>query len=545
MSNSLLNKQNKLDGLVLFILTSVIIIYLLHFFNHDLSKIFGDLGDGRLNNYFLEHGYQYLLGNHSSFWSAPFYYPAENVMTYSDNHLGTLPFYSLFRLFGYDIETSYQLWMILIFLLNGISAYMVLRLFGFNILGSFVGALFFSIAAPAILKSNHIQLMPRFMIPILFYAGLKYVETLNIKYFYIFSFAFVYQFYMGIYIGFFSIIGFILLLPFIIMYIFNNHNLKNSINLKYIVHLLFVTIVSVILLLMLFEPYLTFKELTGGRTWGEISSMLPRVKSWFYTMGSFFDYFNYVGEKLPMKQEHIIFVGLVPYAIFIFVLYYIKRRSNILFGQNYTNIIFASIIIISFTYILTLYANGFSFYKYTFYQIPGFDAIRAVSRIVLFLLFPFAVLLAFFITSFLKSTQVNHIKNLLIIWIVILISLEQYRENISTYDKQESQVRYMKIYENIKKIKDYDVIYLLINKPSPDFFMDELDAMFLSLMVNKPTLNGYSGNMPVGYELLDNNDYLLWLKNKRTLNTIKVLILEGDTIKIINMKENNNATNIK
>jgi hypothetical protein len=34
----------------------------------DLSKIPGDLGDARFNNYVLEHGYKYLNGEVKSFW---------------------------------------------------------------------------------------------------------------------------------------------------------------------------------------------------------------------------------------------------------------------------------------------------------------------------------------------------------------------------------------------------------------------------------------------------------------------------------------------
>ncbi len=216
----------KLDISVLAMLCIIIYLYLLHFIGFDFSMILGDLGDARLNNYLLEHGYQYLLGNHPFFWNAPFFYPALSVMTYSDNHIGTLPFYSLFRFIGNDIETSYQFWMVLIFLLNGVSSYMVLRLLRFNILGAFTGTLLFTISAPVMLMSGHIQLIPRFMVPIIFFAGLKYLETFRIKYFYIFIFAIVYQFYIGIYIGFFTITGFIALLPFTPSFIKKINNFK-------------------------------------------------------------------------------------------------------------------------------------------------------------------------------------------------------------------------------------------------------------------------------------------------------------------------------
>lgn len=532
-----MNKQNLLshytkDIFAVGILCSIVIVYLMHFLGTDLASIFGDLGDARLNNYFLEHGYQYLLGNHTSFWSAPFYYPAENVMTYSDNHLGTLPFYSLFRVFGYDIETSYQLWMILIFLLNGMSAYVILRLFKFNILGSFSGAFLFSISAPVMLKTGHFQLMPRFMVPIIFYAGLKYVESFNIKYFYIFSFAFVYQFYIGIYIGFFAIASFIVLLPFMFSYIKNNHNLKSIFNQKYIAQFILISVVSAILLYLLFSPYLAYKEVSGGRSWDEIASMLPRLASWIYTSGSYFNIFNTIGTQLPMQHEHIMFLGVVPYVLFFTIIFLYFKKSDSEFFAEHKNIVFLSLATIFLIFLVTLFIGGGSLYKYTFYQIPGFDAIRAVTRIILFLTFPFAVLLAFSITIISKS-DFNFLNKIGLLGFILLFgAFEQYRVNIATYDKHHAQERYLNIYQEIKDISDYDMIYVQRTKPSSSFYADELDAMFVSLMINKPTINGYSGNIPTGYTLWNDNDYVSWLSYRGWLKRNRILIIDDNITRI-------------
>ena len=61
-------------------------------------------------------------------------------------------------------------------------------------------------------------MLPMFMVPVIFYSGLKFIETFKVSYFYIFSFALTYQFYNGIYIGFFVLIALILVLPIIIGY---------------------------------------------------------------------------------------------------------------------------------------------------------------------------------------------------------------------------------------------------------------------------------------------------------------------------------------
>ncbi len=80
--------KHKQDIFAIGILSLTIYLYLMHFLGFDFSNIFGDLGDARLNNYFLEHGYQYLLEIILLFGVPPFYYPAENVMTYLSNYRG-------------------------------------------------------------------------------------------------------------------------------------------------------------------------------------------------------------------------------------------------------------------------------------------------------------------------------------------------------------------------------------------------------------------------------------------------------------------------
>ena len=101
-----------------------------------LDQIPGGFDDARFNMYVLEHGYRWLTRLDKSFWSAPFFYPAQNVITYSDNHLGSFLFYSVFRLLGAGRETVFQLWGITLFTLNYFVTWIVLRRQGFHPVGA-------------------------------------------------------------------------------------------------------------------------------------------------------------------------------------------------------------------------------------------------------------------------------------------------------------------------------------------------------------------------------------------------------------------------
>ena len=134
-----------------------------------LPSIPGDLMDARFNMYILEHGYLWIEGVDRSFWSAPFFYPQPFVTAYSDNLLGSLPFYFLLRKIGEERENAFRAYIILIFILNYLSTYWVLRRWNICSLGAIGGAYLFTFSLPSMAQINHIQLAPRFLIPFGFY----------------------------------------------------------------------------------------------------------------------------------------------------------------------------------------------------------------------------------------------------------------------------------------------------------------------------------------------------------------------------------------
>ena len=175
--------KKGLIGFLLVFATFCIGMYIvpLQMMHFDLSFIPGDLGDARLNNYFLEHGFKWVAGQVGSFWNAPFFYPTVRTIAFSDNHLGTLPIYVLFRFLHFDRETSYQLWFFVIFTLNYFSCAWVLKKFSVNALGMAVGAFIFTFSLPVIARLGHSQLLPRYMIPLAFYFTISYLEKPDIK----------------------------------------------------------------------------------------------------------------------------------------------------------------------------------------------------------------------------------------------------------------------------------------------------------------------------------------------------------------------------
>src|SRR5262249_23094163 len=136
---------------------------ILPYFGWSFHSFPGDVWDNRLNNYLLEHGYKWITGQTSaSFFDAPFFYPARASIRYSENFLGSLPFYIPWRLLGFDRETSFQIWIILGYMLNYLAAAWVLKKLRFHWFAALAGAYVFAFSQAVLTHSWHIQLHYRF-----------------------------------------------------------------------------------------------------------------------------------------------------------------------------------------------------------------------------------------------------------------------------------------------------------------------------------------------------------------------------------------------
>ncbi len=136
----------------------------------------GGLGDARLVNYTLEHGYRWVtqMPGHESFWDPPIFYPYRNVSAFTEVQLGVGPFYWVWRLMGLAPDTSFQLWMLTVWALNFLAAYLLFRRgFGFRPVASAAGAFFLAFGTTLQAHFTHPQLIPLFYVLLAFLALLR------------------------------------------------------------------------------------------------------------------------------------------------------------------------------------------------------------------------------------------------------------------------------------------------------------------------------------------------------------------------------------
>ena len=470
---------------------------------HGLDLMPGDLGDARLNNYFLENIYQYIFGTSPSLIHLNFFSPFPFVLGFSDNLFGASPIYLFFRAVTGESDTAFQLWFYCSYLLNYVATYWGLRLLGIRPIASICGALIFSFSLPVSAKIAHAQLAYRFFIPLCISYFYLFLENRNSRYL-LYSVAWlVWGYYCSIYLGIFTtlflIISLIIYIPLDLIGIRKLSNLKGgwleNIHPRYFKSYTLILLLLITAMALLMYPYFFASKLYGfKRDFSEILMMLPSIKNYFLADKSLLwgSYSTAIGESHFFRHEKQLFVGLVPMTLMLISLFIKKNK----FGAIRI-VIFASLIL---TILITLkFGQQTSLWEFIA-KLPLLDSLRAMGRIILVLLFPIAYLCAIVIQSIeIKSGKVSQF---LIFSTFFALLIETMSSNQGVvYPKSEWRARIAEEEKRLPSNIPADAILFFAQRGGEGAnHLDELDAMWVSMRLSKSTLNGYSGNFPPGYQ---------------------------------------------
>lgn len=460
----------------------------------------GDLIDGRFNNYILEHDFQFFTGQISNYWSAPFMYPAQHIITYSDNLLGSAPIYSFFRLIGYEKETAFQAWYLMMFVLNFVCCYLFLLWLFKNNYSAIVGAFIFAFSLAIQSQVSHVQVFPRYALPIIFWMFFLFIKEFNPKYYFFMLLSLVYQFYCAIYLGFLSSIP--LVIMFTIAAIKNRtllyQKLKSG---SWRLKILFYSTINIGLLSILMYPYLKYaSHLSVLNTFERALSTLPTVVSYYYSFtGSLcWQWLSKTGKDLPARWDHQIFAGGIATLSVLLCLYYLAAGIFRTKKNNYNSelclLAFAGII----TFFLFLRIGNFSLYK-AIYHIPGFSSMRSMARIINIELIFYAIA-GSWCYNFLQK-KYPRFKLLLIVLVLPLLTIDNYAKSKSIYrtEKSITQTRLKLLEEKLQHVPVNSIISyepIIIDDSSTTF---NTDAMLACQALHLKCVNGYSGNSPGAY----------------------------------------------
>ncbi|MDQ3191571.1 MAG: hypothetical protein M3Q58_08255 [Bacteroidota bacterium] len=526
---NLKNLKNSLPFLIGIILGLYFIT--LNITGKNLSHFPGDLGDGRFNTYILEHAHKFFIGQEESLWQAPFMHPEPEVITYSDNLVGTAPFYSIFRFLGLDREASFQSWFLLIIVLNFTCCYFFLNWLFKNKYAAVLGAMVFAFSMGLQSQMTHAQMFTRFPVPLAFWAALFFNKEFKPKYFFAAVFLVVYQLYCGIYMGL------MLIIPIATMLFFALINKPNLLltkikDIKWIAKVIASLALNLLIALPILIPYSERTKTLSLHSYESVFLSLPTIKSFFFSQSGslFWEFLVEASQSYPAWWDHQIFVGGVAMlAMLVFlVLFFIQVINKNKFENATVN---SSIVILVLsgliTFLVFLRIGDFSFYQFV-YKLPGFGSLRSLTRIINIELIFFAIATAFVFSTVLRKQ--NFLSALLFVLFAGLITADNYYKEEATYrtEKTLSQSRVNKLIEKMKNIPPGSIVSHEPEITEHYSFVYQLDAMLAAQSLNLKAVNGYSSTSPYSY-----TPFWMEMNSQARENWFKSVEFVPDTVYVI------------
>ncbi|HEX5958004.1 MAG TPA: hypothetical protein VFY92_05020 [Hyphomicrobiaceae bacterium] len=466
-----------------------------------LHAIPGDIGDARFNNIILEHLYLWTVGLQPHLWSPDFFYPNPGTLTFSDNHLGTAIFYVPFRILGLPREVAFDLWFLLGFVLNYCACYFVLQRLGFARVAAAAGAFVFTFALPMIAKEGHAQLLYRFAVPFAILALIEAWREKRLVHIWKIAVWLTVQFFCTIYVGVFLL--YLLAATLIALIVLGERGtlaaLINSLSREPRQHLLWasvVTALSLAALVWLLAPYLYYARFYGfKRPEAEIRTMLPRLGS--YLLADRSPYTSFLGawiNGIPIRHEHQMFIGVGGLLLTIAGVIALSRKAvsgdKLLLGA-------IALLSLAILFAATVTIGKLSFYRLLIH-VPGLSAIRGVSRIILVMLFPIALLSAIGVNWLMARIAWARAG---LAWPAALAILALLGFEPATFSSLS--VPFTTLHDRLENVHKAlptplprDAILWVRGTYKGLEYATSLDAMTYAQGKHIPTLNGYSGNAP-------------------------------------------------
>jgi hypothetical protein len=475
-------------------------------FHPTLFSAFGlmqnDPGDTRLNNFVLEHSYRWLRGwltfHPISLWDQPIFFPAPNTGAYTEVLLGSAPLYWLFRAVRFAPDTSFQLWMIAVVVLDFVSMTVFLRnCLGFGRSASAVGGYLFAFASPRLAQLGHQQMLPQFFTIFALYGLFRFFQPRRMtaaQGIYVFFVCLAAQLWASLYLGWFLCLG--LLLMFVWTCCLRSHR---EIFLDHVARNLKTLATAATASLILVAPvaihYANARRATGARPWWDAARMVPPIQawlylgpqSWLYSWQSGFEIFR----RIATEHEQRLGIGWATLILAVAGLYLFQRGEG-----GWVRLAWLSMI--ALLVLVTLYPGGFTPWKLFFHVLPGGNAIRGVARVVFVVLIPLCIGLAYLVDTRLRWSSA--------VLIATICFVEQ-GQAVGAYDKLQARSDVSGLAAPVGKecTAFYYSPRFRDSRGVPPQYNLHIYAMWVALESGVPTINGYSGKHPSGWwDLWDN-----------------------------------------
>jgi hypothetical protein len=459
-----------------------------------------DLGDTRLNNFILEHGWRWLSGETGvRLWHPSFFYPAPNALAYGDLLLSFGPLYWPWRAVGLGEVASFQLWMIGIAIANFAVCFLFLRrAMGFDRFGAALGSFMISFAASRVGQLGHQQMFPIFFVIGALWAALSMVRSATAgeargrdRWA---AFALVgcllAQLY-GSYYNFAFSLAILTAAALTALVVARWRITLLSVVRIHWKHIAGAGCLAVVLALPAAVHYLEAVGTVQPRPVGAAVAVLPRLVSYVFVNQQSWCYGWMTGidliRRLPVRHEHAVGLGFIATGCLLWVVWRTHSHSAVRF---------AVAVVAVLGVLVTMFPGRIRLWVILYHAFPPFQGVRAVSRIGMLLAIPAGIAVGWMV-----SRRGGWARARLATALAVLACLEQ---GVTTRSVEVATVS-VRADELAARVDRSAEAFLVVprNASRRGESWHQLDAMWAARRTGVPTVNGYSGNRPPGWDFGD------------------------------------------
>ena len=456
------------------------------------TEIPGDAYDGRLNNFFLEHSWGWLIRRpvDSSFWGLPMFFPhGDNALAYSDAMASYGPLYWPWRALGFPPDTSFALWAMAVVAVGAAAGYLLLRrAVRLSPAAAMAGAWLIACSASRIHQISHAQLLPAFYVcaglaSVLVWAQAETAAKRRAAAA-LAAAALVVQLYGGFYLGLFLGLVVVLLAVCALAMRATRGELLRRLRADWLA-LLAIGAVTALALWPWAAHYRAAQEVVGPRDWEAIVKMVPRPATWLYMSprATFYRWTRHAAafRSLPWDFEHAVGLGLLTTASLLAAAWQGRRRIAVRLTIGVTAVVIAA----------TTMVDGHSFWRQLVEAVPAIGAARAVCRVGLMLPIGAAIVLGTWADSLRGRARA--------LALVLLAACAA--EQIAELDTHPAGVQRRWVAEVARRVDRHAAAFVVSRSSERGGSMlIHLDAMFAAQETGVPTVNGASGSEPPLWE---------------------------------------------
>lgn len=516
------NKKNEALITIIFILIIIALDYIYFYNVIGTDACLGDVSDGRLTALISEHWYQFFMGRDSITEVGGMFYPAENILSYSDVLLGVGLIQSVFRFLGFGVFSAYKYSLIIIHLAGSIGLFCYLfNIKRINVSASILGVICFSYSNALFVQSINTQLIvaSALVFELIFLHYFIHSNSRKVKYSCL-VLAAIYmalQFYTAYYVAFMGALQFavFVIVYCVVIFVKDREYFRTLLKRwkEYLIGIL-VFVVAMIPFVMLYLPTFNGK---GGISYEDI--YVTHLSNLFYNGfdKSYDSLISSINENYEVVNNSSLFpivssiLMLIITCICFFMIIKEQKTERKTKKIAIVSLLIANIIIFA----LGISIKGFSLWKIIYSIVPGAKVIRAQWRWELIMLLPVSILIAFcadYAYNYFCG-KVKHIWIALMIIVSVIVWYDNFNPGgaISAYNEGDSEAFIQYVEKPPQDCKAFYIkngqvdvgnIYILEANPLiPYSGKIDTDALYLSTYYNLKTSNGYSGGKPPHWDI--------------------------------------------